>query len=106
MYDGIDIDDRVARGSNCMTHAEIAAGSPGGATDDQVAFLQSRESAVANGATGEFNKMEGANVDLAGAADRSVPFMFLAMSDFSKAMTATSTCGNSTLSLPLRAEAQ
>ncbi|BCD97789.1 alkaline phosphatase PhoX [Marinagarivorans cellulosilyticus] len=63
-------------------------------SDDRPAFLESRKAAVALGATGEFNKMEGVNInfDLAsawwnnGAADGAQAYMYMAMSSFTGAM--------------------
>lgn len=63
-------------------------------TDDRPAFLESRKAAIALGATGEFRKMEGINInwDLAsgwwnnGAADGAAAYMYLAMSSFDATM--------------------
>jgi secreted PhoX family phosphatase len=63
--------------------------------DDRVAFLESRKAAVALGATGEFNKMEGVNINWtlasdwwnAGAADGPQAYMYMAMSSFDKTMS-------------------
>ncbi|WP_053979532.1 alkaline phosphatase PhoX [Marinagarivorans algicola] len=62
--------------------------------DDRVAFLESRKAAVALGATGEFRKMEGVNINYAlasswwnsGAADGNQAYMYLAMSSFDATM--------------------
>lgn len=54
--------------------------------DDRVAFLESRKAAKALGATAEFRKMEGVNINLAGAADGSVPYAYMAMANFNKGM--------------------
>lgn len=63
--------------------------------DDRVAFLESRKAAVALGATGEFRKMEGVNINWtlasdwwnAGAADGPQAYMYMAMSSFDKTMS-------------------
>jgi len=64
-------------------------------TDDRPAFLESRKAAVALGATGEFRKMEGVNINFgladtwwnAGAADGAQAYMYMAMSSFDKTMS-------------------
>ena len=63
--------------------------------DDRVAFLESRKAAVALGATGEFRKMEGVNINWtlasdwwnAGAADGPQAYMYMAMSSFDSGMS-------------------
>ncbi len=86
-YDGVGLDDHVPGENDYISDAEVEAWARGEAADDRVAFLESRKAAVAKGASGEFNKMEGVNVNVAGAADGSVPFLYMAMSDVSKAMS-------------------
>jgi hypothetical protein len=54
--------------------------------DDRVAFLESRKAAAALGATAEFRKMEGVNINDAAAKDGSVPFMYMAMSNVNRTM--------------------
>jgi|25_taG_2_1085351.scaffolds.fasta_scaffold02711_3 hypothetical protein len=54
--------------------------------DDRVAFLESRKAAKALGATAEFRKMEGVNINLTGAKDGSVPYAYMAMANFNKTM--------------------
>lgn len=63
--------------------------------DDRPAFLESRKAAVALGATGEFRKMEGVNINYglastwwnAGAADGAQAYMYMAMSSFDRGMS-------------------
>lgn len=86
-YDGIGQDDFVAGGNSYITDEEVAAWARGEAADNRVAFLESRKAAAAKGATAEFRKMEGVNINLAGAADGSVPFMYMAMSAVEKGMS-------------------
>lgn len=86
-YNGITIDDHVSGESNYISDADVAAWAAGEAADNRVAFLESRKAAVAKGATGEFRKMEGVNINLEGAADGSVPFMYMAMSEIGKTMS-------------------
>ena len=43
--------------------------------------------AAAKGATAEFRKMEGVNINYEGAKDGSVPFMYMAMSEIAKTMS-------------------
>ena len=64
-------------------------------SDDRPAFLESRKAAVALGATGEFRKMEGVNINYglastwwnAGATDGAQAYMYMAMSSFDKGMS-------------------
>ena len=64
-------------------------------SDDRVAYLESRKAAVALGATGEFRKMEGVNINYglastwwnAGAADGDQAYMYMAMSSYDKTMS-------------------
>lgn len=66
--------------------------------DDRVAFLETRKAAKALGATAEFNKMEGVNINYdlasdwwnAGAADGSSAYAYMAMSTIGSGMTDTS----------------
>ncbi|SFC66609.1 PhoX family protein [Tropicimonas isoalkanivorans] len=86
-YDGIGIEDHVAGETNYISDEEVAAWAAGEAADNRVAFLESRRAAVAKGATGEFRKMEGVNINYDGAKDGSVPYMYMAMSEVSKTMS-------------------
>jgi len=54
--------------------------------DERVAFLESRKAAAALGATAEFRKMEGININYDSASDGSVPFMYMAMAEVNKTM--------------------
>ncbi len=64
-------------------------------TDNRPAFLESRKAAVALGATGEFRKMEGVNINYtlasnwwnAGVADGTPAYMYLAISKFDETMS-------------------
>ena len=55
--------------------------------DDRVAFLESRKAAKAIGATAEFTKMEGVNINYDAVADGSVPYMYMAMADVKGGMS-------------------
>jgi len=79
-YDGIDQSAFKASETSYISDDEVAAWACGEATDNRVAFLETRKAAAAKGATAEFRKMEGVNINLQGAADRSVPHMYMAMS--------------------------
>lgn len=65
--------------------------------DDRVAFLETRKAAKALGATAEFNKMEGVNINYdlasnwwnAGAADGESAYAYMAMSTIGSGMTDT-----------------
>ena len=86
-YDGISQDDFAAGASSYISDEQVAAWAHGEAADNRVAFLESRKAAKAKGATAEFRKMEGVNINLAAAADGSVPFMYMAMSEVAKGMS-------------------
>lgn len=88
-YDGIDETDYVAGSTNFITDAEVTTWAAGGAADNRVAFLETLRAAKAKGATVEFNKMEGININYDGAKDRSVPFMYVAMAEVRGAMADT-----------------
>ncbi len=86
-YDGTLGDKKFI--SDAQVTAWAAGKSPN--TDNREAFLESRKAAVAKGATGEFNKMEGVNINYKLAKsqlDAGKPaFMYMAMSDYSKTMS-------------------
>lgn len=86
-YDGITQADYVAGQNNYITDAEIAAWAAGDVEDNRVAFLESRKAAVAKGATAEFRKMEGVNINLRGAEDGSIPYVYMTMSAIEKGMS-------------------
>jgi secreted PhoX family phosphatase len=86
-YDGLSQDDYAEGATSYISDEEVAAWARGEAADNRVAFLETRKAAAAKGATAEFRKMEGVNINLAGAADGSVPFMYMAMSEVSKGMS-------------------
>src|SRR5690606_30173272 len=52
-----------------------------GLSTDAVAFLETLRAAEAIGATVEFNKMEGININYDGAASGAIPFMYVAIAD-------------------------
>ena len=85
-YDGITPADYVEGQNSYLTDADVAAWAEGTAADNRVAFLESRKAAAAKGATAEFRKMEGVNINYDGAKDGSVPFMYMAMSSIGKTM--------------------
>ncbi|KEJ88717.1 cell surface protein [Sulfitobacter donghicola DSW-25 = KCTC 12864 = JCM 14565] len=85
-YDGITMDDYVAGQTNYITDEEVAIWARGEAADNRVAFLESRKAAIAKGATGEFRKMEGVNIN-AKAVENGHPFMYMAMSEIAKGMS-------------------
>ncbi len=86
-YDGITQADMVAGQTNYISDEEVAAWARGEAQDNRVAFLESRKAAAAKGATAEFRKMEGVNINLQGATDGTVPYMYLVMSEVAKGMS-------------------
>ena len=88
-YDGIDETDYVGGATSYISDAEVAAWAAGTAADNRVAFLETLRAAKAKGATVEFNKMEGININYNGAKDGSVPFMYVAMAEVRGAMADT-----------------
>ncbi|WP_237440427.1 PhoX family phosphatase [Alcanivorax sp. DP30] len=101
-YDGIDESDFVTDANSYITDQQIndwaesklgqdldgmngIAASP--FTDDRVAFLETLKAAEALGATVEFNKMEGININYAGAKDGTIPYMYVGLTDITGAMT-------------------
>lgn len=74
-----------------ITDAEIAAWAAGSNPypDNRIAFLEARKAAKALGATAEFNKMEGVNINHAMAQSGAVPYAYMAMSDISGGMADT-----------------
>lgn len=86
-YDGITLEDHVAGETNYITDEEIAAWAAGDAADARVAFLESNKAAAAAGATAEFRKMEGVNINLEGLRAGTAPHMYVAMSQVSKTMS-------------------
>ena len=85
-YDAITWDDYQDGGTSYVSDDEVAAWARGEAADNRAAFLETRKAAVAKGATGEFRKMEGVNINLEAAKDGSVPYMYMAMSSIGKTM--------------------
>lgn len=85
-YDTIDESDYVAGETSYISDDEVAEWAAGDAADDRVAFLETLRAAEAKGATVEFNKMEGININYAGAASGAVPFMYVGMAEVRGAM--------------------
>ncbi|MED5238417.1 MAG: alkaline phosphatase PhoX [Pseudomonadota bacterium] len=101
-YDDIDESDFVADANSYITDQQIndwaesklgqdLDGMNGIATspfsDDRVAFLETLKASEALGATVEFNKMEGININYQGAGDGSIPYMYVGLTDITGAMT-------------------
>lgn len=86
-YDGLEPRDHVAGETNYISDQEIQDWANGEANDDRAAFLETRKAAAAKGATAEFRKMEGVMINHAAAADRSVPLMYMAMSEIGETMS-------------------
>ncbi|HCS66560.1 MAG TPA: cell surface protein [Cellvibrio sp.] len=88
-YDAITEANYVAGSTSYISDAEVTTWAAGGAADNRIAFLETLRAAKAKGATVEFNKMEGININYDGAKDRSVPFMYVAMAEVRGAMADT-----------------
>jgi uncharacterized protein len=86
-YDGITPADYKEGATSYVSPEDVAAWAKGEGKDDRAAFLETRQAAAAKGATAEFRKMEGVMINRAGAADGSVPFMYMAMSEVGKTMS-------------------
>lgn len=85
-YDDVDKSDYTEGESSYVSDADIQAWAEGAADDDRAAFLESRKAAAAKGATDEFRKMEGVNINYRGALTGEVPQMYMAMSEVGKTM--------------------
>ena len=101
-YDGIDETHYIVDGNSYITDQQIndwaesklnqdlddsgsVATSP--FADDRVAFLETLKASEALGATVEFNKMEGININYEGAKNGDIPFMYVGLTDIAGAMT-------------------
>lgn len=75
--------------TNYITDAEIVtAATDADATNDWIAFVETRKFAKAKGASAEFNKMEGVNINYDRvAANPTENFAYMAMSDISGGMS-------------------
>jgi uncharacterized protein len=85
-YDGIDETDYVDGSTNYISDSEITDWAQNGTGDDRYAFLETLKAAKAKGATTEFRKMEGININYDGVASGIVPFMYVAMSAIERGM--------------------
>ncbi len=85
-YDGITEHD-YGTDKGYITDDEIAAWAKGEAADDRVAFLEARKAAVAKGATGEWRKMEGIQINYDAAKSGTDTNMYMAMSNVNKTMS-------------------
>lgn len=85
-YDGITMEDYKEGESSYISDADIAAWAAGDAADDRAAFLESRKAAAAKGASAEFRKMEGVNVNF-NALQAGHMFAYMAMSEIAKTMS-------------------
>lgn len=86
-YDGIDESSYVEGQTSYITQAEIDAWASTGAGDDRYAFIETLRAAEAKGATTEFRKMEGININHDAVANGTVPYMYVAMSAVEKGMS-------------------
>ena len=85
-YDGIDQSAYAEGATSYISDEDVAAWAAGEAADDRVAFLESRKAAAAKGATAEFRKMEGVNMNPA-AIEAGHPYVYMAMSEIAKGMS-------------------
>ena len=69
-----------------LSDKEIAAWSRGKSRDNRAAFLESRKAARAKGASAEFRKLEGININFDETKNGSNPFLYLAVSNIDKTM--------------------
>lgn len=89
-YDGIDETGYVDGSTSYISQQEIDDWAAGLGGNDAIAFVETLKAAEAKGATVEFNKMEGIDINFDGAASGAIPFMYVAMADVSGAMADTS----------------
>jgi secreted PhoX family phosphatase len=82
-YDDITQADYAEGETSYITEAEVDAWAAGNASDDRVAFLETRQAAKANGATIEFRKMEGINIRRGAEPG---DYMYVAMSNTNETM--------------------
>ena len=99
-YDGIDETDYVEGSTSYISDAEVATWATGTAPDDRVAFLETLRAAEAKGATVEFNKMEGINVNFDGLKSGAVPFMYVAMAEVRGAMAPSTASASMPTTMP------
>lgn len=85
-YDGVTQADHKEGATSYISDEEVAAWAAGEAADNRVAFLESRKAAAAKGATAEFRKMEGVNMN-ADAIAAGHNFVYMAMSEVAKGMS-------------------
>ena len=83
-YDDITQADYTAGSTSYITEAEIDEWANSNAADDRVAFLETRQAAIAKGATAEFRKLEG--IDRRESADVG-DYVYLALSEINNGMT-------------------
>jgi hypothetical protein len=88
-YDGIDETNYVEGATSYISDAEVTSWAAGTAPDNRVAFLETLRAAKAKGATVEFNKMEGININFDGVKSGAAPFMYVAMAEVRGAMADT-----------------
>lgn len=86
-YDGIDESHYVEGQTSYITDQEISDWATKGTGDDRYAFLETVRAAKAKGATVEFRKMEGININYNAVANGTVPFMYVSMSEVRSGMT-------------------
>ena len=69
-----------------LSDKEIAAWSQGKSQDNRAAFLESRKAARTKGASAEFRKLEGININFEETQNAIHPFLYLAISNIDKTM--------------------
>ena len=88
-FDGIDEADYVDGSTNYIDDATITDHVDGTTTIAALPFVETHRVATEMGATMEFDKMEGININYDGVAGGTVPFMYVAMSDVRNGMADT-----------------
>lgn len=86
-YDGITAADVKPDANPYLPPEEVEKWARGEAADDRALFLETRRAAGLKGASIEFTKLEGIQINFDGAADGSVPYMYLAMSTIKSSMS-------------------
>ena len=88
-YDGIDESDYVDGETSYISDDDIAAYVAGTSDDVRAAFIETHRAAKAKGATAEFRKMEGININYDAMKNGGVEnnFMWVAMSSVERGMS-------------------
>lgn len=88
-FNSIDETDYVSGATSYITQAQIDNWAAGTGGDDAIAFVETLRAAKAKGATMEFRKMEGININYDALVSGDAPYMYVAMSEVRRGMADT-----------------